>query len=195
VARIGLNPAIPRIACACCARFARHTRFEFQTKRAHGICRTDDLLTDEPDSPVALSGKYTHLVIYLFRKDCKLTRALLDKCRPMMAPGCECSVFLHHIYGEHEIGNFSVELVRYFDDIIMWPSHSANFHFAGGRLKRFNRQLFNFYGDHYSRSRSGGLLFLVPAIYAHVALRRAKQLVLVAKASRRRFLFSIAAAC
>jgi len=136
----------------------------FRLNEHTGFVAPDDLLTDEPDIPVALSGKYTHLVIYLFRKDCKLTRALLDKCRPMMAPGCECSVFLHHIYGEHEIGNFSVELVRYFDDIIMWPSHSANFHFAGGRLKRFNRQLFNFFGDHYSRSRSGGLLFLVPAI-------------------------------
>jgi hypothetical protein len=123
-----------------------------------------DVLAGKSNALPGAQGKFTHVMIYLFRKDCRLTRALLDKCRPAMAAGCVCHVFIHDHYSDFEVGDFSAELVRYFDDIILWPLQAARFSFAGGLLKRFNRQLFNIYGAHYARSGARALPFLVPAM-------------------------------
>lgn len=108
--------------------------------------------------------RYNNVLIYLFRKDCRLTRSLIDKCRPAMTDDCVCHVFIHHHQGEYEVTDFSAELVRYFDDIIAWPAYRADFCFAGGVLKRFNRHLFNIYGAQYFRSGPRVLPLIIPAL-------------------------------
>lgn len=123
-----------------------------------------ELLANENAISLEEQEKYTHVIIYLYRKDCKLARRLVEKCRPLIRSGGLCYVFIHHLYGEHEVGNFSAELIQYFDDIISWPMRKVNFSFAGGLPKRFQRLTFNYYGRLYARSGIVALLFVVPLI-------------------------------
>ncbi len=110
------------------------------------------------------AAPYTHAFIYLLRKDCRLTRRLVERCGTLMAPGGECLVFIHHLRGELEDSNFSFELLQYLDDLLPQPLSAMEFSFVGGRLKRFNRRLLAALGRSYYHTRWPALLWILPTL-------------------------------
>ena len=84
------------------------------------------------------SGGFTHVLIYLLRKDCRQTRRLVERCQAAMSPGGICQVFIHHLHGEAEQGNFSHELVGYVEKILPSLRWTVECSFVGGSLKRTN---------------------------------------------------------
>lgn len=114
--------------------------------------------------PRGKSGGYTHILIYLLRKDCRLTRRLVEQCRSVMDPGSHCHVFIHHLDREMGGSDLSFELVHNLEDIIGPLPSTATCLFVGGRLKRFNHELFHFLGSHYARFGLYALLWALPAM-------------------------------
>ena len=116
--------------------------------------------------PRGQSGGYDHILIYLLRKDCKLTRRLIEQCRSVMVPGSDCHVFIHNLRSESAMdrGSFPYELVRYFGDIIGPHASIATCVFIGSSLKHFNHKLFAFLGSHYARFGPYALLWVLLAM-------------------------------
>jgi len=110
------------------------------------------------------TGPFTHVLVYLKRKDCRLTRQLFERCQPLMVPGGQCQIFIHHPRGESESGDFSAELLQYMDEIVAWRPDAATFIYMGGKLKRLNAQLCNMLAGHYVRFGLLSLPWLIPAI-------------------------------
>lgn len=123
-------------------------------------------------------GHYTHAFIYLLRKDCRLTRRLIERCRSLMKPDGECQVFIHHLRGEMEGSNFSLELLHYLDDLVPWPLNATKFSFVGGTLKRFNHRLFTMLGYYDLRVRWYALPWVVPALVLALPLALLSNLLL-----------------
>jgi hypothetical protein len=107
---------------------------------------------------------YTHVLIYLLRKDCRKAQLLVKRCRQAMISGGVCEVFIHHLSGESEGSNFSHELTWYIDDILGRPSLAAECSFVGGRLKRFNSRWVSRLARHHARFGILSLPWVVPLL-------------------------------
>lgn len=124
----------------------------------------DEVLRDGLTESDQDTRSFTHVLVYLKRKECRLTRQLFAKCRPIMAPRSECQIFIHHLRGETEPGDFSSEVLQYMEEIVAWPPNAATFDYMGGNLKRLNTQLCNMLGGHYVRFGLLSLPWLIPGL-------------------------------
>jgi len=95
---------------------------------------------DLPSPEHGFSG-YSHVLIYLLRKDCRSVQKLIERCRPAMDPNGTCQVFIHNLHGEVTT-NLSYELMYYIEDIIGSAPREVACWFVGGSLKQFNHRLF-----------------------------------------------------
>ena len=147
--------------------------------------------------PAALDGRlfglgrgsagFTHVLIYLLRKDCRRARRLVERCQAAMSPGGVCQVFIHHLQGEVELANFSNELVGYAEKILPSPRWAAECTFVGGALKRTNYRLLNRLYRHYARFGAWALFWILPPLALVPPLTLVANLYLRMKGPSRRF--------
>jgi len=107
---------------------------------------------------------FTHVLVYLLRKDCNYARRIVAQCDAAMAPGGVCYVFVHHLYGEAEQGDFSNELVAYADDILPVGPWRVECSFVGGLFKRFSQRLINRSYGYFANYGVVGLVLALPLI-------------------------------
>ncbi len=121
-----------------------------------------ETLKNGPPSPRQNSDSYTHVLIYLLRKDCRSAQELVAQCRSKMPPSGTCVLFVHHLYGETENSNFSWELIQYIEEIIGETSPNASCTYVGGSLKRTLSKSFRSLTSAYGRFGFLSLPWVVP---------------------------------
>ena len=86
----------------------------------------------------AETERFTHVLMYLHRKDCHKTELLVEQCETMIGPGGGCTVFMHD---DAYTGRFEEELLDHVEGVLGWPLRPALCSFVGGRLKRAGQQV------------------------------------------------------
>jgi hypothetical protein len=81
---------------------------------------------------------YDHIFIYMPRANMRNTRAAVEAARTRAKPTGTVSVFVEHVNGERDGGDFSKEFVHYVDDLYPadWVGKRITVRYAGGRVKR-----------------------------------------------------------
>ena len=111
------------------------------------------------------AGEFTHVLLYLRPRDWASTLGLLTRCRPLMAQGGECQVFIHnrdHLETAHS--NFSFVALEHMESILESPLHLAEFHYVGGLMKLINQRVCTALGNHFARFGAISLPLLVPLL-------------------------------
>lgn len=143
------------------------------------------------DGRVSLPGQgpegFTHALVYLLRKDCRSARRLLEQCESAISPGGTCQVFIHHLHGEGEQGNFSYELLEYLEEILPTAWQTAECSFVGGSFKRSNQRFINRLYDYYARFGAWAAFWILPQLALVLPLTVIGNLYLRMKGPSRHF--------
>jgi hypothetical protein len=88
----------------------------------------------------AETERFSHVLIYLQRKDCRNTERLIEECEAtLIRPGGACTVFIHD--NASNSNNFRQELLDHVEEVLGWPLRPALCSFVGGPLKRTGQRL------------------------------------------------------
>jgi hypothetical protein len=122
-----------------------------------------ELLSDKMPGPCA-EGPGSAAVVYLLRKDVRKIRSIVERLRPMLARGAAISVFVHHLGGEAEAGNFSDELALYTADVIGGYPGTPKCTFVGGEPKRFLHRILRRARHDYRRFGPFAMAWVLPLL-------------------------------
>lgn len=111
------------------------------------------------------AGQFTHALLFLRPRDWASTLGLLARCRPLMAHGGECQVFIHNRdHEETDYSNFSFAALEHLEKVLESPLHSAEFHYVGGLMKLINQRMCTALGGQFSRFGVRSLPLLIPLL-------------------------------
>lgn len=121
-----------------------------------------ELLSPVPAFPEG--APFAGAVVYLLRKDVRKVRALVERLRPLLARGAAVSVFVHHLGGEAEAGNFSSELALYTGDVIGGYPGTPKCTFVGGEPKRYLHRILRRARSDYRRFGVLSMAWVLPLL-------------------------------
>lgn len=129
-------------------------------------------------SMAAGERKYTHLIIYLTRKNCIYLQTILDQCNEITVADHDCRVFVHHLYGETEKSNLTGELLWYMKELLGQPPRPVHCTFVGGWAKRLNAIFFLNALGQYAQFGPRSLLWNIPLMIFSLPITFATNLLL-----------------
>lgn len=136
---------------------------------------------------------FTHVLIYLPRKDWRHAPRLVERCEVALGAGGVCVLFVHR-YGESEEGRFSDNILVHVEEMLPSQRWSAECSFVGGSLKQLSQILLKAVYASYAYARAWALLWILPLLALAVPLVLTANLHLLVKGPSRRFVRSCSSA-